>query len=90
MFCRLVMEHAVLVGILHANVGNEVGAAMLQFTVSGFHKKMQSDQHHICEDKHLENYAMLLCQLYAFRVTTDLLLFDILVFEGCVVECRLL
>ena len=72
------MEHAVLVGILHANVGNEVGAAILQYTASQFKKTMQIDQHNSCEDKHLENYLMFICQLYAFRVTTDLLVFDIL------------
>ena len=72
------MEHAVLVGILHANVGNEVGAAILQFMASQFDKKMQSDQHHSSQDKHSENYLMFICQLYAFRVTTDLLVFDIL------------
>ena len=71
------MEHAVLVGILHANVGNEVGAAMLQATVTQYNNKLKNKDTS-CQDKHLENYLMLLCQLYAFRVTTDLLIFEIL------------
>ena len=74
---RLVMEHAVMIGILHANVGNEVGASMLQSTVTQFHKKIENDCN-ISEDKCLDNHAMFLCQLYAFRVTTSLLIFHIL------------
>ena len=72
------MEHAVLIAILHANVGNEVGAAMLQGVVTQFNDKLKNDKETYGEEKHLENYAMFLCQLYAFRVTTSLVIFDVL------------
>merc|ERR1712223_1047970 len=73
---RLVMEHAVMIGILHANVGNEVGASIIQTTVTQFHKKIGDIE--VCENRYLENHAMFLCQLYAFRVTTNSLIFHIL------------
>ena len=70
------MEHAVMIGILHANVGNEVGASIIQTTVTQFHKKIGDID--VCENRYLENHAMFLCQLYAFRVTTNSLIFHIL------------
>ena len=35
---RLIMEHAMLISVLHANVGSEIGAHFLQFTVIKFKK----------------------------------------------------
>ena len=67
------MEHAVLVAILHANVGTEVGASILQTLVTQFHQKYslfsQGDEEEE-ESKSLENYLQLICQLYAFKVST--------------------
>ena len=74
------MEHAVLIAILHANVGIEVGAYILQNMATQFSEKLgeiisgNSD-----EGKKLDNYVMFMCQLYAFRVTSDQLIFDILI-----------
>ena len=71
------MEHAVMIAILHANVGNEVGAAIIQTTVTQFHKKIESGVD-VSDDKYLDNHILFLCQLYAFRVTTNSLIFHIL------------
>ena len=71
------MEHAVLIAILHANVGTEVGASMLQTMVTQFNQKFKGLADNDYEDKQLENYISFFCQLYAFRVTTDQLIFDI-------------
>ena len=71
------MEHAVMIAILHANVGNEVGAAMIQTTVTQFHKKIESGVD-VSDNKYLDNHTLFLCQLYAFRVTTNSLIFHIL------------
>ena len=71
---RLVTEHAVLVAILHANVGTEVGAAVTQHLVTQFDEKYRSriseTESFVDQDgKTLENYVQLLCQLYAFKVS---------------------
>lgn len=66
---RMVMEHALLVAALHANVGTEVGANMLENLVDRFHKMIE---HGIAgydvEDKTLDNIIFLLCHMYTFKV----------------------
>jgi len=78
---RLVMEHAVLVAILHANVGTEVGASIVQTLVTQFHEKYRQkreEEESEHEGKTLENYVQLLCQLYAFKVIAEELIFGML------------
>lgn len=66
---RMVMEHALLVAALHANVGTEVGANMLENLVDRFHKMIE---HGIVgydvEDKTLDNIIFVLCHMYTFKV----------------------
>ena len=74
---RLVMEHAVLIAILHANIGTEVGASIVQSLVTEFEQKYEklADEE---SGKVLENYVQLLSQLYAFKVIADELVFGML------------
>ena len=65
---RLVMEHAVLVAVLHANVGTEVGASIIQTLVTQFDTKYEAASSQDDDGKTLENYVQLICQLYAFKV----------------------
>ena len=79
---RLIMEHALLIGVLHCNVGNEVGATLMQNAVKSFHElylnyeppKNVADE----TSKELENYLLFLCFLYTFKITDSELIFDIL------------
>jgi nucleolar MIF4G domain-containing protein 1 len=57
---RLVMEHALLISVLHANVGTEVGANILQTMVTKFMDayKSSADLDNI-KSKELDNYLQL-------------------------------
>ncbi|XP_064301094.1 nucleolar MIF4G domain-containing protein 1 [Phalacrocorax carbo] len=71
---RLMMEHVLLVSILHHNVGIEVGAHFLEAVVKKFHELCRSD----AEGKECENLLALIAHLYNFHVVHSLLIFDIL------------
>ncbi|CAG9763214.1 unnamed protein product [Ceutorhynchus assimilis] len=71
---RLLMEHVVLVSILHANVGTEVGAHFLQTIIKKFDTLSKLTQ----EDKSLDNVVNILAQLYNFKMFDAKLLYEIL------------
>ncbi|KAF6212858.1 hypothetical protein GE061_010568 [Apolygus lucorum] len=73
---RLIMEHAMLIAVLHANVGSEVGAFFLQ------HLGKKFDELHSLspevENKELDNLILLLCHMYTFKIFDSVLLYDVL------------
>ncbi|NXX60665.1 NOM1 protein, partial [Scopus umbretta] len=71
---RLIMEHVLLVSVLHHNVGIEVGAHFLEAVVKKFDELCKSD----AEGKECENLLALIAHLYNFHVVHSLLIFDIL------------
>ncbi|OXB73249.1 UNVERIFIED_CONTAM: hypothetical protein H355_014621 [Colinus virginianus] len=71
---RLMMEHVLLVSILHHTVGTEVGAHFLEAVVKKFDELSRSD----AEGKECENLLALIAHLYNFHVVHCLLIFDIL------------
>uniref|UniRef100_A0A8B9EZ89 Nucleolar MIF4G domain-containing protein 1 n=1 Tax=Anser cygnoides TaxID=8845 RepID=A0A8B9EZ89_ANSCY len=71
---RLMMEHVLLVSILHHTVGIEVGAHFLEAVVKKFDELSKSD----AEGKECENLLALIAHLYNFHVVHSLLIFDIL------------
>ncbi|XP_025908785.1 nucleolar MIF4G domain-containing protein 1 [Nothoprocta perdicaria] len=71
---RLVMEHVLLVSILHHTVGIEVGAHFLETVVKKFDELYKSD----AEGKERENLCALIAHLYNFHVVHSLLIFDLL------------
>ncbi|XP_013195549.1 nucleolar MIF4G domain-containing protein 1 [Amyelois transitella] len=73
---RLVAEHAALVEVLHANVGNEIGAHFLQELSKKFDVMMLHPQPQ--EDKRLDNLVSCLAHLYCFKIYHASLLYDIL------------
>ncbi|KAJ8911639.1 hypothetical protein NQ315_005984 [Exocentrus adspersus] len=89
---RLLMEHVILIIILHANVGTEVGAHFLQCVVKKFDEFL--DANHEVENKKLDNVVNIISQLYNFKLFDAKLLYDILYkltkkFEEKHVECIL-
>ncbi|KAM7120777.1 nucleolar MIF4G domain-containing protein 1 isoform 3-T3 [Molossus nigricans] len=71
---RLVMEHVLLVSILHRTVGIEVGAHFLEAVVRKF-----ADVHEKGgEGKECDNLFTIIAHLYNFHVVHSLLVFDIL------------
>ncbi|KAJ6659294.1 hypothetical protein lerEdw1_019165 [Lerista edwardsae] len=71
---RLVMEHVLLLSVLHCTVGIEVGAHFLETVVQKFDEVYRSE----AEGKECENLLTLIAHLYNFYVVHSLLIFDIL------------
>lgn len=64
---RLITEHAMLVAILHGNIGSEVSAHFLQHMVTNLDKLLKEDLH--VEDKRVNNLLLFIMHLYNFRVS---------------------
>ncbi|XP_058390128.1 nucleolar MIF4G domain-containing protein 1 isoform X1 [Diceros bicornis minor] len=71
---RLVMEHVLLVSILHHTVGIEVGAHFLEAVVRKFDDVYKNGS----EGKECDNLFTIIAHLYNFHVVQSLLIFDIL------------
>ena len=77
---RLVMEHAMLLAILHANVGTEVGAHFLQNVVKLFSntyaKAVTSKEDG--ESKEVHNLLLIISYVFSFKMVGARLVFDLL------------
>ncbi|KAK6492218.1 nucleolar MIF4G domain-containing protein 1-like isoform X1 [Huso huso] len=71
---RLLLEHVLLVSILHHTVGLEVGAHFLEKVVRKFEEHYQVGS----EGKECDNLIAIIAHLYNFHVVHSLLIFDIL------------
>ncbi|XP_045054659.2 nucleolar MIF4G domain-containing protein 1 isoform X2 [Desmodus rotundus] len=71
---RLVMEHVLLVSILHRTVGIEVGAHFLEAVVRRFDGVYRTGS----EGKECDNLLTIVAHLYGFHVVQSLLVFDLL------------
>ena len=65
---RIVLEHVMLIAILHANVGTEIGAFFIQSVVQRFHKLYEEVESLEDNNKELENLALLFSFMYHFKV----------------------
>ncbi|XP_056290344.1 nucleolar MIF4G domain-containing protein 1 [Pseudoliparis swirei] len=80
---RLLMEHILLVSILHHAVGIEVGANFLETVVRKFHEVYKNPT----EGKECDNLVSIVGHLYNFQVVHSGLIFDILkLFVGAFTE----
>lgn len=80
---RLLMEHVLLVSVLHHAVGLEVGAHFLETVVRQFDKVYKN----ATENKECDNLVAIVCHLYNFQVVHSVLIFDILkLFTGAFTE----
>ncbi|XP_050690073.1 titin homolog [Eriocheir sinensis] len=78
---RLTQELALLVALLSANVGNEIGAHILNEFVLRWHDgvdNLDRDSEEGAGCKELDNLTLFVCHLYAFRVVEARLIYDIL------------
>ncbi|KAM9839774.1 nucleolar MIF4G domain-containing protein 1 [Aulostomus maculatus] len=71
---RLLMEHILLVSIIHHAVGLEVGANFLETVVRKFDEAYKSSN----EGKECDNLVAIIAHLYNFQVVHSVLIFDIL------------
>lgn len=63
---RLICEHMMLVAVLHANVGTEIGAHFLLTVVKKLHQML--GESHSVENKELDNIILMISHLYNFKV----------------------
>ncbi|TGZ53119.1 nucleolar MIF4G domain-containing protein 1 [Temnothorax longispinosus] len=73
---RLISEHMMLIAVLHANVGTEVGAHFLLTIVKKLHHMLEES--HCVENKELDNIILMISHLYNFKVYGHRLLYQIL------------
>lgn len=73
---RLICEHMMLIAILHANIGIEVGANFLEKLIKKFIKNMEKFQS--IENKELDNIVLIISHLYNFKIFGYKLLYEIL------------
>ncbi|XP_078044446.1 nucleolar MIF4G domain-containing protein 1 [Augochlora pura] len=73
---RLVCEYMMLIAILHANIGVEIGAHFLEKLVKKFVEIIDTPQ--IVENKTLDNVILMISHLYNFKVYGHRLLYQIL------------
>ncbi|KAK4319811.1 hypothetical protein Pmani_009283 [Petrolisthes manimaculis] len=73
---RLMQEHALLIAVLSTNVGNEVGAHILNEFVLKWNDDVSKVEE--VESKELDNLLLFIANLYNFRVMDAQLLYDIL------------
>ncbi|KAF7667344.1 hypothetical protein LDENG_00065040 [Lucifuga dentata] len=80
---RLLMEHVLLVSVLHHAVGLEVGAHFLETVVQKFDEVYRHPE----EGKECDNLVAIIAHLYNFQVVHSNLIFDILkLFVGAFTE----
>ncbi|XP_063602270.1 nucleolar MIF4G domain-containing protein 1 homolog [Penaeus indicus] len=76
---RLVQEHAMLVAVLSANIGEEVGAHILnEFVLRWSDRSEDADSEKELECKELDNLLQFVANLYNFRVMDATLVYGIL------------
>lgn len=76
---RILLEHIMLITILHANVGTEIGAFFIQSFVQRFHELYKTtmenvDNLELQEAKQLENLILLSSYMYHFKVSCKIYL----------------
>lgn len=63
---RLICEHMMLITILHANIGTEVGAHFLLTIVRKLYQMLEESD--CVENKELDNLILIISHLYNFKV----------------------
>ncbi|XP_041478481.1 nucleolar MIF4G domain-containing protein 1-like [Lytechinus variegatus] len=74
---RLVMEHVLLISVLHSVIGSEVGAHVLQSVATRF-DKTHCDDGNYGDSKEIDNIIMLFIHLYNFKVVHCVLIYDLI------------
>ncbi|XP_052902558.1 nucleolar MIF4G domain-containing protein 1 homolog [Anopheles moucheti] len=92
---RMVLEHMLLVAILHANVGSEVGSHFLETIVERFLELLKQIGTIANEAKQLDNCVQIMCHLYTFDIVKCKMVHELMqkligCFNEKAVECILL
>lgn len=92
---RMVLEHVLLIAILHANIGSEIGAFFLEQIVTQMHELLGQIDTLAVEDKKLDNFIFILAHMNTYKILQHKMIFEILDkltenFSEKAVECILL
>lgn len=74
---KLIMEYAMLIALLHGNIGEEIGAYFLQTWICKLEDFLK-DRNNYYEGKMIDNLICFVVHLFTFKVTSSILIYDIL------------
>lgn len=77
---RLISENAMLIAVLHCNVGEEIGAHLVHYFLNLFEKFRENSMSDVQseESKELDNIVAFLCYLCACNVADSSLIYDMI------------
>lgn len=75
---RLVLEQTLLIAVLHANIGSEIGAFFLQKIVERFEAMFADVDKLKVENKQLDNVIFIICHLYTYRLFKHTMVYELL------------
>ncbi|XP_078573568.1 nucleolar MIF4G domain-containing protein 1-like [Branchiostoma floridae x Branchiostoma japonicum] len=74
---RLMMEHCMLVALLHNNIGAELGAHLVEFLARRF-DRLHRDNENRGEGKECDNVVAMFAHLYNFKLIHCVIIYDII------------
>ncbi|KAI8515835.1 Nucleolar MIF4G domain-containing protein 1 [Branchiostoma belcheri] len=74
---RLMMEHCMLVALLHNNIGTELGAHLVEFLARRFDRLHRTNDNR-GEGKECDNVVAMFAHLYNFKLIHCILIYDII------------
>ena len=75
---RAVLENTLLIAVLHANIGSEIGAFFLQILVERFDRLFKMIDATEVENKELDNVVFVICHLYTYKLFKHNIIYEIL------------
>lgn len=75
---RAVLENTLLIAVLHANIGSEIGAFFLQVLIERFDKLFKNINEIAVENKELDNVILIICHLYTYKLFKHNIIYEIL------------
>ncbi|XP_070499427.1 nucleolar MIF4G domain-containing protein 1 homolog [Chironomus tepperi] len=75
---RAVLENTLLIAVLHANIGSEIGAFFLQILVERFDKLFKNIDATDVGNKELDNVIFVICHLYTYKLFKHNIIYEIL------------
>lgn len=75
---RAVLEQALLIAVLHANIGSEIGAFFLQILIERYDKLFKTIDDLEVENKELDNVIFVICHLYTYKLFKHNIIYEIL------------
>lgn len=75
---RPVLENMLLISVLHANIGSEIGAYFLEKLVIAVKEQLDQIKSLPVEDKKCDNLILVICHLFTFKVVSYNIVYEML------------